>query len=139
MIAKRLTWAIALAVFILTSALAVRHAENAGMLSDEAGRRTMQVLIGLMLAGYANLMPKQLGRSRGSAIAEARVQAALRVGGWSLTLAGLTFAGLWAFAPLAFADTASVAVVAAAMLVTAGYALRAFTPCRPAGGAAANR
>lgn len=135
---KRLTWAIALAVFILGSAFAIRYAENTGMLSDEAGRRTMQVLIGLMLAGYANLMPKQLGRARSSPVAEARAQAALRVGGWSLTLAGLTFAGLWAFAPLAFADTASVVVVAAAMVVTIGYSVRAFNACRP-GDAAAGR
>lgn len=95
----------------------------------------MQVLIGLMLAGYANLMPKQLGRARSSAVAEARAQSALRVGGWSLTLAGLTYAGLWAFAPLAFADMASLVVVAAAMLLTAGYAIWAFTACRRSGAA----
>jgi hypothetical protein len=135
MLTKRLTWAIALAVFILGSAFALRYAENAGMMGEEAARRTMQVLIGLMLAGYANLMPKQLGRARNSAVAEARAQAALRVGGWSLTLAGLTFAGLWAFAPLAFADMASMLVVAAAMVVTIGYAVRAFTACREAGAA----
>jgi hypothetical protein len=129
MLTKRLTWAIALAVFILGSALALRYAGNAGLLDEETGRRAMQVLIGLMLAGYANLMPKQLGRARNSAAAEASAQAALRVGGWSLTLAGLTFAGLWAFAPLAFADVASIVVVVAAMLVTAGYAIRAFTAC----------
>lgn len=135
MLTKRLTWAIALAVFILGSAFALRYAEGAGMIGEETGRRSMQVLIGLMLAGYANLMPKQLGRARGSAVAEARAQAALRVGGWSLTLAGLIFAGLWAFAPLAFADMASMLVVAAAMAVTIGYAIRAFTACREAGAA----
>jgi len=139
MISKRITGAIALAVLMLGSALALRYAENAGMLDEEAARRTIQVLIGLILAGYANLMPKQLGRARGSAIAEARAQDALRVGGWSLTLAGLTFAGLWAFAPLAFADVASVVVVAAAMVVTVGYAIWAFTACRKTGGAATGR
>lgn len=139
MLTKRLTWAIALAVFILGSALALRYAENAGMMGEDAARRTMQVLIGLMLAGYANLMPKQLGRARGSAEAEARAQAALRVGGWSLTLAGLIFAGLWAFAPLALADVGSLVVVAAAMVVTVGYAIWAFTACRRTGGAATGR
>ena len=136
---KRLNWAIALAAFILGSALALRYAEGAGMIDADGARRTMQILIGLMLAGYANLMPKRLGRTRDSAAAEARAQAALRVGGWSLTLAGLTFAGLWAFAPLAFADTASVVVVAAAMVVTIGYAVWSFTACRRTDGASAGR
>ena len=38
-----------------------------------------------------------------------------------MTLAGLAYAGLWAFTPLAFADVASIAVVALAMLITIGY------------------
>lgn len=137
MITKRLTWAIALAAFILGSAFALRYAEGAGMLGEVGARRTMQVLIGLMLAGYANLMPKQLGRARGSAIAEARTQSALRVGGWSLTLAGLGYAALWAFAPLEIADTVGTVLVAAATLLTFGYALWAFTACRRTEGTSA--
>jgi hypothetical protein len=78
-------------------------------------------MIGLILAAYSNLMPKDIGRWRASALAMARAQSALRIGGWSLTLAGLASAGLWAFAPLAAADVASIAVVASAMLITLGY------------------
>lgn len=126
---QRLGWAIALAVFILGSALALRYAESAGVLGADDVRRAMQVLIGLMLAGYANLMPKQ-GRGLGSLSAQARAQTALRVGGWSLTLGGLIYAGLWAFAPLGIADTAGLVVVAAATLMTLGYAVWAFTACR---------
>ena len=126
---KRLGWAIALAALILGSALALRYAESTGALGADDVRRAMQVLIGLMLAGYANLMPKQ-GRGVGSVMAQARAQSALRVGGWSLTLAGVTYAGLWAFAPLNIADTAGLFVVAAATLLTAGYAVWAFTACR---------
>ncbi len=139
MISKRTTGAIALAVLILGSALALRYAEGAGMLSEDAGRRTMQVLIGLMLAGYANLMPKRLGRVRGSVVAEARTQTALRIGGWSLTLAGFAYAGLWAFAPQEIADIAGLFVVAAATVLTLGYALWAYTACRRPGGATASR
>lgn len=135
---RRLGWAIALAAFILGSALALRYAEARGMVSTEDVRRAMQVLIGLMLAGYANLMPKQ-GRGVGSLWAQARAQTALRVGGWSLTLAGITYAGLWAFAPLEIADTAGLIVVAAATLLTAGYALWAFTTCRRDRGASTSR
>jgi hypothetical protein len=136
---RRLAWAIALAAFILAAAAALRYAEAAGWIGDEGARRAMQVLIGLMLAGYANLMPKQLGRPRGSSRAEAAAQAALRVGGWSLTLAGIAYAGLWAFMPLEIADTSGLVVVATATLLTAGYSTWAFTTCRRTNGASAGR
>jgi hypothetical protein len=133
MITNRLGWAIVLAAFILAAAAVLRYAEAAGFISDELAIRTMQVLIGLMCAGYGNVMPKQLGRPRGSAAAESRAQKAHRVGGWSMTLAGLVYAGLWAFAPLGFADFASVVVVAAALLLTLGYAGWCMTACRRSG------
>jgi len=136
---KRLGWAIALAAFILGSAFALRYAEGAGLIGPDGARRAMQVLIGLMLAGYANLMPKQLGRPRGSPRAEAAAQAALRVGGWSLTLAGVAYAGLWAFMPLEIADTGGLVVVATATLLTLGYSVWAFTTCRRADGASTGR
>jgi hypothetical protein len=90
----------------------------------------MQVLIGLILAAYANFMPKDVGQWRASARAVAKSQSVLRVGGWSLTLAGLGYAGLWAVAPTAFADVAATAIVAIAMLVTVGYSVWAFVSCR---------
>lgn len=136
---KRLGRAIALAAFILGSAFALRYAEGAGLIAADGARRAMQVLIGLMLAGYANMMPKQLGRPRSSPRAEAAAQAALRVGGWSMTLGALAYAGLWAFAPLDFADIASIAVVASALALTLGYSLWAFTTCRRAGDASTGR
>jgi hypothetical protein len=90
----------------------------------------MQVMIGLMLAAYANLMPKDVGRWRASAAAAAKAQSALRVGGWSMTLAGIAYAGLWAFSPLAFANAASIAVVAVATLITMGYGGWTLLACR---------
>ena len=126
--------ALILAGLLLALAAGLRMAEANGVIDTDTARRGVQVAIGLILAGFANRMPKQIRRWRGPA-ADAREQQALRVGGWSLTLAGLTFAGLWAFAPLAFADMASMLVVAAAMVVTIGYAVRAFTACREAGAA----
>jgi hypothetical protein len=47
-----------------------------------------------------------------------------------MALAGLSYAGLWALAPMAFADVASMVVVAAAMLVTLGYGGWALVSCR---------
>ena len=90
----------------------------------------MQVMIGLILAAYGNLMPKDVGRWRASARSAARSQSALRVGGWSLTLAGLGYAALWAVAPIAFADVAATTIVAIATLVTVGYGVWAIVSCR---------
>lgn len=139
MIIKRLAVAVALAILLLAVAGGLNYAEGAGMIGAEGARRTLQILIGLGLAAYANLLPKQIGRARNSPQAEAAAQAALRVGGWSMTLAGLAYAGLWAFAPLAFADTASVTLVAAALVATLGYAFWSSTACRGVKKASAGR
>ena len=130
MILKRTPFAVALAVLILGTAAALRYAQGLDLIGPDAARRTMQVMIGLILAAYSNLMPKDLGRWRAAAAAGARSQSALRVGGWSMTLAGLAYAGLWAFAPLAFADVAAMAVVASAMLITMGYGGWTLLACR---------
>jgi hypothetical protein len=139
MILKRTGFALALGAFILAAAAGLRYAEGADMLGADGARRTMQILIGLLLAAYANFMPKQIGSARRSPHAESRAQAVLRVGGWSLTVAGLVYAGLWAFAPLPVADIASMIAVAAALVLTLGYALWSFTACRSAGDASVGR
>jgi len=139
MITRQIGSAVAIAALILAVAAGLRFAESVGMIGADGATRTMQVLIGLILAAYANFMPKQIGRARSSPQAESVAQAALRVGGWSLTLAGLAYAGLWAFAPLPVADIASMIVVAAALVLSLGYALWSFTTCRSARDAAAGR
>lgn len=136
MIVKRFGSAIALAIAFLAVAAALRYASTQGFIGEDVATRAVQVVIGLGLAAYANVMPKQLGGPRRSAEAESRAQAAQRVGGWSITLAGLAHAGLWAFAPLSFASPASMVVVGGAVIVTLGYAIWCFTACRrssPAG------
>ena len=127
---KRPAFAVALAALIVGMAAGLRYAQSLDLIGPDAARRIMQVTIGLMLAAYSNLMPKDVGPWRSSAAAVARTQSALRVGGWSMTLAGLAYAGLWAFAPLAIADVASMAVVASAMLITMGYGGRMLFACR---------
>jgi hypothetical protein len=120
------------AVFLIGTAAALAYARRAGLVDPEIGRRIVQVIVGLGLAAYANFMPKQLGRAATSPRVEAVTQAALRVSGWSFSLAGLLYAALWAFAPLAFADIASLAAVVAAMAITIGYALWTGVTCRAA-------
>jgi hypothetical protein len=130
MILKRTSIAVAVAMLFLGSAAALSYAQRVDLIGPETARRTMQVIVGLILAAYANLMPKDVGRWRASAVAVARAQSALRVGGWSMTLAGLAYAGLWAFAPLGFANVASIVVVASAMLITMGYGGWTLLACR---------
>jgi uncharacterized membrane protein len=126
---RELSRGIAFAMLILAGAAILRYAQHAGMIGGDAARQLAQIAIGLGLAAYANVMPKRIGRRRASPRAEALSQTTLRVGGWSLTLAGLIYAMLWAFAPSA-ADTAGMLVIATAAVVTLGYALWAYASCR---------
>jgi hypothetical protein len=130
MIFKRFGGAIVLAVTFLAAAAALRYASVHGMIGEDVATRAVQVIIGLGLAAYANVMPKQVSGPRRSAQAETRAQAAQRVGGWSITLAGLAHAGLWAFAPLSFASPASMVLVGGAVALTLGHAVWCFTARR---------
>ncbi|WP_417231826.1 hypothetical protein [Brevundimonas sp.] len=131
---KTLLPALILAGLLLALAAGLRLAEGNGLIDGDTARRGVQVAIGLILAAFANRMPKQIRRWRGDQ-ADIREQRALRVGGWSLTLAGLAHAGLWAFAPLAVADTMAMMVVAAATLLTLGFAFWSMALCRSTGSA----
>lgn len=130
MMHNRLSIAVALAALLMGTAAVLAYARGVDLITPETAKRAVQVLIGLMLAGYANLMPKDVGRWRATPIAMARAQSALRVGGWSLTLAGLTYSGLWAFAPMNVADSVSMVVVAAALLITMVYGAWTLQACR---------
>jgi len=130
MIAKPLIASLAVAALMLAVAAGLKYAESASMIGREMSARTIQVVIGLMLAGYANFMPKSLGSPRSSAEAARWAQSALRVGGWSFAIAGLGYALMWALAPLEIADVMSILIVGSAMVATLGYAARAYVACR---------
>lgn len=131
---NRLIGALTVAALIVAVAAGLRTATAAGWLDHDGARRIMQILIGLGLAAYANLMPKQIGSLRRSPAIQARTRAALRVGGWALTLAGLAQAGLWAFAPIAVADTGSLLAVGGATQLTLGFAVWTGAACWMGGG-----
>jgi hypothetical protein len=133
MIFKRFGGAIALGITFLVATAALRYASVQGIIGEDVATRAVQVIIGLGLAAYANVMPKQVGGPRRSVQAETRAQAAQRVGGWSITLAGLVHAGLWAFTPLSFASPGSMVVVGGAVVLTLGHAIWCFTGCRRVG------
>jgi uncharacterized protein (DUF697 family) len=130
MMIKRLGFALGLAAVFLAVAAGLRFAAAEGMIAEDLARRIVQVLVGLGLAAWANVMPKQLSGPRRSVEAETRSQAGLRVTGWSMTLAGLAYAGFWAFAPLPLADTVSPVPIVVAMVLTLGYAVWSFTARR---------
>lgn len=127
---KGISSGLALAAVMLATAAALRYAQGSGLMGADVARRTMLVVIGLTLAAYANVIPKDIGRWRASVREAKRTQTALRLGGWSFTLAGLAFAALWAFAPAALADVAAPVAVAAAMVVTATYGAWTLPLCR---------
>lgn len=128
----RIAAALGLALLMVGATLTVELAVSRGLIDADTSRRGVQVMIGLMLAGYANLMPKQIDEARGSVRVQAVAQSVLRVGGWALTLAGLTYAALWAFAPQDVAEVLATAAVAGATLVMVGYAVWSFRRCRTA-------
>jgi hypothetical protein len=130
MIAKPLIVSLAAAGVMLAVAAGLKYAESAGMIGHDTSVRTVQVVIGLMLAGYANFMPKSLGSPLGSPEAARWAQSALRVGGWAFAIAGLGYALMWGLAPLKIADDMSILIVVSAMVATLGYAVRAFMACR---------
>lgn len=127
---KRFIPFILLAAAFLGAAAGLKYAESAGLVGDDMAQRVVQVMIGLMLAGFANVAPKRIGPRRMSREAEARMQTARRIGGWSLTLAGLAHAALWAFAPTDVAVIGAMIVVGSGLAIALGYAIWA---CRKPG------
>ena len=126
---NRIPVALAIAAVIIGSSAALTYAGNRDLIGDETVQRIMQVMFGLVLAAYANVAPKELGRWR-SVEAAKRSQSDARVGGWSLSLAGLGYAALWALTPVDFAGIAGIVLVAAATLLAVSYGARAFVLCR---------
>lgn len=103
-------------VGIVLLALAAKFANQLGHFDDETVTRLVIGATGLMIAWFGNRMPKAVAPSHCA-------RQLSRVGGWSLAISGLIYAGLWAFAPLAIAKTVGTGAVAVGMMVTLGYGL----------------
>jgi hypothetical protein len=129
MVTKQISSALVIAAVMLAAAAVIKFAQGIELIGAEGASRAIQIVIGLVLAFFGNYMPKDVARSR-TGCAESRFQSPLRVGGWLFTLAGLAYAALGAFAPIAIAGTAAMAVVATATLVTAGYCGWVVLTCR---------
>lgn len=121
---KRILSALVIAGVQVGGALLLSYARRQGMIDGETVTRGVMVLIGLGLAAFGNTMPKMLDGPPRTVREATAAQSVLRVGGWAMTLSGLAFAALWAFAPRGGAEIASVAVVASGMAFMLGYAVR---------------
>lgn len=121
---KRILSALVIAGVQVGGALLLSYARRQGMIDGETVTRGVMVLIGLGLAAFGNTMPKMLDGPPRTVREATAAQSVLRLGGWAMTLSGLAFAALWAFAPRGGAEIASVAVVASGMAFMLGYAVR---------------
>lgn len=101
---------------IIVLALAGSFARKAGYMDDETVKRLVTGTIGLMVAWQGNRMPK-------SFVPNACARQARRVAGWSMTLSGLIYAGLFLFAPLHVAYLGGAGAILAGIAITLGYCL----------------
>ncbi|MYM26385.1 ammonium transporter [Duganella sp. FT135W] len=101
-------------VGILVVALCGRYAREHGYLDPDTVTRLVTSMIGLMVAWFGNRMPKAF-------VPYAWARKVRRVGGWSMALSGLIYAGLWAFAPIPVAVTGGCAAIITGIALTIGY------------------
>jgi len=101
---------------IIALALVATLARKLGYMDGDTVTRLVVGVNGLMIAWYGNRMPKAFVPSAG-------VRKIQRVGGWSMVLSGLVYAGLWAFAPIHVAVIGGCGAVLAGIAVTLGYCL----------------
>lgn len=119
---------IAWAAGIVIVALGASYARNHGIIDQDTTSRVVIGLNGLMIAWIGNRMPKTVAPS-------AVTRQVQRVGGWSLVLSGLVYAGVWAFAPIQVAVFVGCAAIIAGVAVTFGYCMRLRARCRATPGA----
>ena len=91
-------------------------ARKLGYIDSDTVTRVVFATNGLMIAWYGNRIPKSI-------VPSAQAREAQRVAGWSMVLSGLTYAGLWAFAPIVVAEIAGIGAVFAGVAATLGYCL----------------
>jgi hypothetical protein len=113
---KELISDLAWGVGIVLLALGATYARKLGYIDGETVTRLVMGAIGLMVAWFGNRMPKRF-------VPEAWARRVTRVGGWSLALSGLVYAGLWAFAPIQAAVAGGSLAVLLGIAVTIGYCL----------------
>jgi uncharacterized membrane protein YeiB len=127
--------AVVLGAVMVVIPLAVQLAETYGVLNDpDSGKRTVMIIIGLYLAATGNSLPRLLPPVSAMQGNAARAQAFQRLLGWTWVVFGLGFAIAWLVLPIDAAGPVSVALVAAAFIVTMVQVIRLRKPRQDAPG-----
>jgi hypothetical protein len=113
---KEIKAALAWGGSVVVVALCAVLARKLGYIDGETVDRAVFGANGLMIAWFGNRIPKRVAPS-------AQARRAQRVAGWSMALSGLTYAGVWAFAPIPVATTVGTGAVFAGIAATFGYCL----------------
>ncbi len=77
---------------LVALALSATYARELGYIERDTVTRIVLGATGLMVAWYGNRMPKTF-------VPSAWARRVNRVGGWSMALSGLVYAGLWTLPP----------------------------------------
>ncbi len=101
---------------MITLALAATLARKLGYLDRETVTRLVIGANGLMIAWYGNRMPKNF-------LPSACARQYARLGGWSMFLGGLVYAGLFAFAPIPIAVVLSCGTLILGQAIAISYCL----------------
>lgn len=99
---------------IVAVALCMTLARKLGHVDGDTVTRVVIALNGLMIAWYGNRMPKRFFPNE-------LARRVSRLGGWSITISGLIYVGLWAFAPIPVAVAVGSAAVLAGVAVPLAY------------------
>lgn len=102
---KPIARALMLAGGLLAGCVALTTARKAGLLDADTTLRAIMALLGLVMAIYANDIPKQVTKKT------ARGQAIQRLTGRAMLLAYLAYVAIWIFAPMSIANALSLVPV----------------------------
>ena len=129
------TTAVVFGALMMVIPLAVTLAHAYGLVDDpDSGRRATMIIFGAYFAAFGNTLPRMLPPVSSMPCDGARVQAFQRLAGWTWVLCGLGFATAWLTLPIDAAQPVSLALVAAAMIVTILQLLRFRKPRQRAPG-----
>ena len=113
---KEIAGSLAVAGALIGVALCATFARQQGYIDTDTVNRIVMGGTGLLVAWFGTRMPKTFAPT-------AHARRVARVGGWSMALSGLVYAGLWAFAPFDVALIGGCAAIILGMAVTIGYCL----------------
>ncbi|QDX28361.1 ammonium transporter [Sphingomonas suaedae] len=108
---------------MIVLALGLSSARSAGQIDHDTVTRIILGATGLMVVWFGNMMPKRFVPSE----VARRVH---RVGGWSMVISGLIYAGAFAWLPIQTAVFVGCGAIIAGLAITLGYCQSVRTKAR---------